>query len=454
MIRVCRFVILATSCFVSACGNEPTDPSNAPSNAASPRTVKLGMRSLSASATLTPVNSNQTETDDLGAFQYSTLAVITVAGTETITYANLPGWGSLAGTTMGTFDAGGVFDGWSGSGDCSANVRYGFTQSGGRNICWYDSQQRPPPQSYMDTMVVRGNGTATWLGGPRGWWGFCAGAMPPCFNVSGSFTVDVVGFDATLTLTSSANVVVPGTGVVLTAGVLPVSVGQHSMPWQALQWTWAPDSGSTGGPLCGTQTTCGFTPVVSGVMTLQGVANGVVQVATERIRVNLCPPANDSTGKLDDPDFRKLLLDELAAGRTPPGGPFVERIGYTFRMPDGSLKYVYSGANADDCNVDRVGPTPPPGSTINDIDDIIHVHAVGVNERWRTCTRVQPGTRKTQEFGPSAPDRTALTELLAFNPAASLWLITRDGTVFQVDANGVLRKWTMGSNGCIAARLL
>lgn len=163
MIRVCRFVILATACLVSACGNESTDPSSAPSH----RTVKLGMRSLSASGTLTPVNSNQTETDVLGSFQYSTLAVITVAGTETITYANLPGWGSLAGTTMGTFDAGGVFDGWSGSGDCSANVRYGFTQTGGRNICWYDNPNRPPPQSYTDTMVVRGKRNGDLAGWPK-----------------------------------------------------------------------------------------------------------------------------------------------------------------------------------------------------------------------------------------------------------------------------------------------
>jgi hypothetical protein len=47
--------------------------------------------------------------------------------------------------------------------------------------------------------------------------------------------------------------------------------------------------------LCGVQATCNYTPQVSGVMTIDGVANGEQQTVSKRIRVNPCPPANDST---------------------------------------------------------------------------------------------------------------------------------------------------------------
>jgi hypothetical protein len=268
----------------------------------------------------------------------------------------------------------------------------------------------------------------------------------------GSFTIDVARVEATLTLRASASVVTPGMGVTFTAGVAPVTFGQYSMPFQVQQWTWVPDTGNQTGPGCGTLVVCPFTPQTSGVMILQGIANGEPQTVSHRVRVNTCPPANDSTGKLDDPDFRKILFDELVAGRTPPGGPFSERVGYTFRMPDGSVYYQPSGANATDCNVLRLPPTYPPGGTI---EDLIHVHPVGIGEKWVTCK--QPGAgggTKFMDYPPSTADHTLLTELLNFNANGNLWLITGADNIFQVDASGTLRQWKKGSNGCIAARII
>jgi hypothetical protein len=274
----------------------------------------------------------QNETHQFANYPHYTLAVITVSGSATIVYNNLPEFGSLANTTRGTFAQDGWFNGWSWDGQCSGNVSWAFSVEGYRYVCYYDNWGAP--RVYTDTMVVKGTGVFTWHRGYLGeWWATCGGSgEPPCFLVSsGSFAIDVQPIPADLMLTASATSVTPSTNVTFTASATPAAVNADWRLFTIQSWQWTPDSGSQT-VSCGTSKTCNFTPLTSGTMKVTAIVNGTEQ--TEERYVSVLPCLTGDT-VLDDARIRRELEKAWnGSNATGPQSGKVERFGGRFGSTD------------------------------------------------------------------------------------------------------------------------
>ena len=307
-------VLLAIGALAAACADDQLTNSRSRQAplAPAPHRLSLSMAAPSASGSVDPQDSNQDETDQLGNYPHHTLAVITVAGSATMVYNDLPEFGDLANTELGVLPPEGWFNGWSWGGNCSGNVSWNFSVTGGRYVCYYDNWGAP--RVYSDTTVIKGDGTFTWHRGFRGvGWTTCNGSgEPPCFLIDGGFTISVEPIPAALVLTASATSVTPSTSVTFTASATPAAVNADSRLLTIQSWQWTPDSGSQT-VSCGTNKTCGFTPQSSGTMKVTAIVNGTEQSAERYVIVNSCSPVTDSL--LNNPRVRRGFDSLLTASR-------------------------------------------------------------------------------------------------------------------------------------------
>lgn len=268
---------------------------------------------------LVPIASNADVQVELGTYPYPTLAVVSVTGVLERYYSNSPGWnfppptGDLREEHAGSVDAGGQFNG--STNQCHARVRVTFSQGGGELFCDYYNQLAVKNE-WADTSIMKGAGIARWDKGPASFLAHCDGTgKPPCFTYANEHEVKVTPVPASLVLRPNRYVTHPGKPTVtFKARRTPATFGPHLIPFSVQSWAWEPDSGAASGPACSSDTTCVFTPSVSGTMTLTAIVNGTLQSSSVHIRVHCA-----TTG---DPLLDSLpILDGLKAAEALSGDP-------------------------------------------------------------------------------------------------------------------------------------
>ncbi|HET8622330.1 MAG TPA: hypothetical protein VFM14_02085 [Gemmatimonadales bacterium] len=260
---------------------------------------------------------------------------------------------------------------------------------------------------------------------------------------------------------ASASVVAPNTSVKFTGTVGPTTMGPFATPFKVKKWSWkrdgaAPIQACLNNPQNQNPAHCDYTPAGSGTMTLEAELQGQLITQTTRVQVNPCPPSNDSTGLLDQPDIRKQIKAQIDSSR-PTNAPRYERPGGVIQLADGSRQLFHdAGGNITDCT-STVGnfQTLPSGAQLVFPWIVWHTHPSLYLEAFVTCPQAQgypPGYFSNQYPGPSGIDSTSFAQLQqqAGTPDVQMWIFSAAGFVFQLDKNhptpATARMWQFNPN--------
>lgn len=160
---------------------------------------------------------------------------------------------------------------------CYAKVQFAYDTVGrsGPAPCF----TTPSPKSlWVDTLRVRGHGTASRNGGvPEA--GSCLHG--PCHVYDGEQLVSVTPLNALLQISATGTTHVPGGTITFAASVSPDSMHHIAVPLKMLSWQWTPTGGSRQTVACSTPVNpCSVAVQEDGSMKVTGLANGTEQFAS------------------------------------------------------------------------------------------------------------------------------------------------------------------------------